>query len=122
MEHFLDIFRNKSGIVRAYYDCLYGSRRHLLRSFDHEVQALADSVAAEMENFRDTDAHLFKCAQQLLIKLMELNVLIPVQITDGNIRDKPMAITIDEKLCQAMKRTRAIILQNDRKCGIVKTY
>ena len=124
MDKLLEIFKQRYGIVLAYNDCLYGENRQSLSVFRHEFFALIESVAAEVEVYRQTDEHLFRTGQDLLIKLTQISSLIPIDISLDSSRDTRPAKEhgITQKLDRELSRTRTLVMQNDRKFGQVKAY
>ena len=124
MNKFLDIFKQRYGIVLAYHDCLYGDNRQSLSAFRHELFAIIESVAAEVEVYRQTDEQLFRTGQDLLIKLTQVSTLIPIDISLDSSRETrpPKEHGITQKLDRELSRTRTLVMQNDRKYGQVKAY
>ena len=124
MNNFLEIFKQRTGIVAAYHDCLFGDNRHLLSAFRHELFAVIETLAAEVEVYRLSDETLFRIGQDLLIKLTQISSMIPIDISLDSSRDtrpiKEHGIT--QKLDRELSRTRTLVMQNDRKFGQVKAY
>jgi len=82
MNHFLDIFKQKDNIIKAYLSCVIGNNRHLLESFSGEVNDAINAVNNELDYFRQNDQGLYDIGRNIIIPMMQLYNSLPMILTD----------------------------------------